>query len=94
MEEKLARLEEQMKKVINDFRDVCEKNEDLRRQNEHLLTALLEKTRQLEVLEERSSILVETQTEKKKLEEQRKLIRAQVQGLLEKVRALRSAEKK
>lgn len=83
-----------MKKLITDFRDMCEKNEELRRQNEQLLDEMLDKSRQLEVLEERSSMLKETQVEKKKLERQRESIRKQVQELLEKVRSLRGNDGK
>jgi chromosome segregation ATPase len=93
-EDKLARLEEQMRKLIGDFKGLWEKNESIRRQNEQLLSELLEKTRQIEVLEERGSMLMETQAEKKKLEQQRELIRRQVQELLEKVRTLRGIDKK
>jgi hypothetical protein len=94
MEDKLARLEEQMKRLITDFRDSCEKNENLRVQNERLLNDLLEKKRQLDVLEERSAMLMEAQAAKKKLEQQRERIRKEVDELLEKVRALRGNEKK
>ena len=94
MEEKLARLEEQMKRLISDFQDACGKNEELRRQNERLLNDLLEKSRQLEVLEERGSLLMEAQGEKKKMERQRERIRKEAGELLEKVRALRGGENK
>ncbi len=94
MEDKLVRLEEQMKRLIADFRDACGKNEELRRQNERLLNELLEKKRSLEVLEEREALLMEAQAEKKKLEQQRERIRTEVSELLEKVRALRGNEKK
>jgi len=94
MEDKLVRLEEQMKRLIVDFRNACEKNEELRRQNEQLLNDLLEKKRSLEVLEEREALLMETQAEKKKMDEQRERIRKEVSELLEKVRALRGNEKK
>jgi hypothetical protein len=89
MEEKLARLEEQMKKLITDFRDACEKNDELRKQNDKLLNDLLEKTRRLEVIEERDAVLMETQAEKAHLEEQHKRIRKEVMALLEKVRTLK-----
>ena len=69
MEEKLSRLENQMKRLITDFRDAREKNEELRRQNDQLLNELLEKNRQLEVFEERDSVLMEAQAQKKRLEE-------------------------
>ena len=94
MEDKLVRLEEQMKRLIVDFRNACEKNEELRRQNERLLNDLLEKKRSLEVLEEREALLMEAQAEKKKMDQQRERIRKEVSELLEKVRALRGKEKK
>ena len=93
MEEKLGRLEEQMKKLITDFRDACEKNEELRRQNDTLLNELLEKTRKLEVFEERDSVLMEAQAEKKRLESQHQRIREEVAELLEKVRTLKIDKK-
>ena len=93
MEEKLARLENQMKKVIADFRDACQKNEELRKQNDKLLHELLEKSRRLEVFEERDSVLMESQAEKKNLEQQHKRIRKEVTELLEKVRALKPEAK-
>ena len=89
MEEKLARLEEQMKKLIVDFRDVCEKSEDLRLQNEQLYGELLEKSRKLDVLEERGMVLMEGQAEKKRMEQQHERIRKEVKKLLKKVRALK-----
>lgn len=94
MEDKLARLEEQMKRLIADFRGACEKNEELRRQNEQLLNDLLEKKRSIEVFEERETMLIEAQAERKKLEQQRERIRREVSELLEKMRALRGNEKK
>ena len=94
MEEKLARLEEQMRRLIHDFRDACGENEELRRQNERLLNELLEKSRQLEVLEERSSVLMETQAEKKKMEQQRERIRKEAMELLERVRALGEGDRR
>ena len=94
MEDKLVRLEEQMKRLIVDFRNACEKNEELRRQNERLLNDLLEKKRSLEVLEEREALLMEAQAEKKKMDQQRERIRKEVSELLEKVRTLRGNEKK
>ena len=93
MEEKLGRLEKQMKKLITDFRDACEKNEELRRQNDTLLNELLEKTRKLEVFEERDSVLMEAQAEKKRLESQHQRIREEVAELLEKVRTLKIDKK-
>ncbi|RJP14009.1 MAG: hypothetical protein C4520_21905 [Candidatus Abyssobacteria bacterium SURF_5] len=92
MDEKLARLEEQMKRLVSSFRDACEKNEHLRRQNERLLNELLEKTRQMEVLEERGELLLEAQAEKKKLEAQREQIRKEINALLERVRALKGEQ--
>jgi phage shock protein A len=88
MEEKLARLEDQMKRLITDFRDACEKNEGLRSQNDKLLNELLEKNRRLEVAEERDSVLMDAQAEKKRLEKQHKRIRKEVAELLAKVQAL------
>jgi len=93
MEEKLARLENQMKKVIADFRDACQKNEELRNQNDKLLHELMEKSRQLEVFEERDSVLMESQAQKKNLEKQHQRIRKEVAELLEKVRALKPEKK-
>ena len=93
MEEKLARLESQMKKVIADFRNACQKNEELRKQNDKLLHELLEKSRRLEVFEERDSVLMESQAEKKNLEQQHQRIRKEVTELLEKVRALKPDKK-
>jgi len=93
MEEKLARLENQMKKVIADFRDACQNNEELRKQNDKLLHELLEKSRRLEVFEERDSVLMESQAEKKNLEQQHQHIRKEVTELLEKVRALKPDKK-
>lgn len=89
MEEKLARLEEQMKKLIADFRDVCEKSEDFRLQNEQLHSELLEKSRKLDVLEERGMVLMEGQAEKKRMEQQHERIRKEIKKLLKKVRALK-----
>ncbi len=94
MEDKLGRLEEQMKRLITDFRNALDKNEELRLQNDRLLHDLLEKKRELEVLEEREKMLMEAQAEKKKLEQQRERVRKEVSQLLEKVRALRRNEKK
>jgi peptidoglycan hydrolase CwlO-like protein len=93
MEDKLVRLEEQMKRLINDFRQVCEKNEDLRKQNDKLLSELLEKSRKLEVFEERDSVLMEAQAEKKNLEKQHQRIRKEVDELLEKIRSLKTKGK-
>ncbi len=89
MDEKLTRLEEQMKKLITDFRDVCGKSEDLRLQNEQLQSELLEKSRKLDVLEERGMVLMEGQAEKKRMEQQHERIRKEVKQLLKKVRALK-----
>lgn len=89
MEEKLARLEKQMKRLIADFRDACDKNEELRKQNDTLLNELLEKSRRLEVFEERDSVMMETQAEKKHLEKQHERIRKEVTELLQKVKALK-----
>lgn len=94
MEEKLSRLEAQMKKLLQEFRETREKNDELRKQNERLLNDLLEKSRQLEVLEERASMLIQNQAEKRKLIEQRDRIRAQVSELLERVRILKGDEGK
>jgi hypothetical protein len=93
MEEKLARLENQMKKVIADFRDACQKNEELRKQNDNLLHELMEKSRRLEVFEERDSVLMQSQAQKKNLEKQHQRIRKEVTELLEKVRALKPEKK-
>ena len=94
MEDKLGRLEEQMKKLIADFRDACEKNDGLRQQNERLLSDLMEKNRQLEVLEERGMVLMETQAEKKRLEQQHERIRKETKKILEKVQALKGGKRK
>jgi chromosome segregation ATPase len=94
MEDKLARLEEQMRKLIAGFHSACEKNEGLRRENEQLHNDLMEKSRQLEVLEERSLVLMETQEEKKRLQQQREQIRKETMKLLEKVRALKGNQDK
>ncbi len=89
MEEKLARLEEQMKRLISNFHGACEENERLRQQNERLLKELMEKNRQMEVLEEHSDLLLEAEAEKKKLEQQRERIRKELAELVERVRALK-----
>ena len=94
MKEKLDRLEEQMKRLATDFHNLCEENEELRRRNEEMLNDLLEKNRQLEVLEERGSVLMETQAEKKTLKRQHKRIKKEAMELLEKVRALKGEGKK
>jgi hypothetical protein len=94
MEDKLARLQGQMERLIADFRDACEKNDELRRQNENLLSDLLEKSRRLEVLEEHGSVLMEAQAEKKKMEQQRERIRKEVEEMLKQVRALKGDDKK
>lgn len=90
MQEKLARLEDQMKRLLTDFRDACVKNEALRRENDSLLNELMEKSRRLEVFEERDSVLMEAQAEKKRLEEQRQKIRKETEQLLKRIRALRT----
>jgi peptidoglycan hydrolase CwlO-like protein len=90
MKEKLERLENQMKRLLGDFRTTCEKNESLRLENERLLHDLMEKNRRLEVFEERDSVLMEAQSEKKRLEERHQSIRDEVEGLLQKIRALRT----
>ncbi len=94
MEEKLARLEEQMKRLLADFRDASEKNEELRKENERLLNELMEKTRRLEVSEERDSMLMEAQSGKRRLEQKHRDIRKETERLLEKIRALRAGGKK
>lgn len=94
MEDKLARLQEQMTRLIADFRNVSEKNDELRQRNEDLLNDLLEKSRRLDVLEEHGSVLMEAQAEKKKMEQQRECIRKEVEDLLKKVRSLKGGEKK
>ena len=94
MEEKLARLEEQMKRLLADFRDASEKNEELRKENESLLNELMEKTRRLEVSEERDSMLTEAQSDKRRLEQKHRDIRKEAERLLERVRALRRGGKK
>ena len=52
MKEKLTRLEDQMKRLLGDFREACEQSESLRKENERLLHDLMEKNRRLEVFEE------------------------------------------
>jgi peptidoglycan hydrolase CwlO-like protein len=94
MENTLTRLENQMKKLVADFQRTCEQNEELRRRNEQLLNELLEKTRRLEVVEERDSVLMETQAEKKRLEDQRERIRKEVLSLQKKIRALKGGQTK
>jgi len=94
MEEKLARLEEQLKRLLADFRGASEKNEELRKENERLLNELMEKTRRLEVSEERDSMLMEAQSDKRRLEQKHRDIRKETERLLEKVRALRAGGKK
>jgi len=91
MQEKLARLEDQLKRLLTDFTGVCKENEDLRRENENLLHELMEKSRRLEVSEERDTVLMEAQAERKRLEEQHRNIRKEAERLLEKIRALRTA---
>ncbi len=92
MQDKLARLEDQMNKLLTDFRDAREKNEALRRENDHLLHDLMEKNRRLEIAEEHDSVLLEAEAEKKRLEEQNKKIREEVERLLKKLRVLRTGE--
>ncbi len=94
MQEKLSRLEEQMKKLLADFRDACKKSEELLRENERLLNELMEKNRRLEVVEERDSVLMEAQAEKRRLEQKQKNIREETERLLEKVRALTTGGEK
>jgi hypothetical protein len=94
MEEKLSRLEAQMKRLLEEFRETREKNDELRKQNERLLNDLLEKSRQLDVLEERAAMLIQNQAEKRKLIEQRDRIRVQVRELLDRIRALKVREDK
>jgi hypothetical protein len=94
MEKKLARLEEQMKRLLADFCDASGKNEGLRKENERLLNELMEKTRRLEVSEERDSMLMEAQSDKRRLEQKHRDIRKEAKRLLEKVRALRVGDKK
>jgi hypothetical protein len=94
MEKKLARLEEQMKRLLADFCDANGKNEGLRKENERLLNELMEKTRRLEVSEERDSMLMEAQSDKRRLEQKHRDIRKEAKRLLEKVRALRVGDKK
>ncbi len=93
MEEKLSRLEEQMKRLLTDFREACNKNEALRLENERLLNDLMEKNRRLEVFEERDSVLMEAQAEKRRLEQKHKEIRRETERLLEKLRALRTGDR-
>ncbi len=90
MEDKLTRLEKQMKRLLADFQDAWEKNETLRKENERLLNDLMEKNRRLEVFEERDSVLMEAQAEKRRLEQQHQAIRKEAAQILEKVRTLRS----
>ena len=92
MQDKLARLEDQMKKLLGDFRDAREKNEALRRENDRLLHDLMEKNRRLEIAEEHDSALLEAEAEKKRLENQNKKIRDEVDRLLKKLRALRTGD--
>ena len=92
MEDKLARLEDQMKRLLTDFRGAREKNEALRRENERLLNDLMEKNRRLEVAEERDSVLMEAQAEKKRLEQKHQEIRKETEHLLERLRALRTGD--
>jgi hypothetical protein len=94
MEEKLSRLEAQMKRLLEEFRETREKNDELRKQNERLLNDLLEKSRQLDVLEERAAMLIQNQAEQRKLIEQRDRIRVQVRELLDRIRALKVREDK
>lgn len=93
MEDKLGRLEEQLKRLIDRFRDSYEKNEELRAQNERLLNELLEKSRKMEVLEEHDHLLMEAQAEKKALEQQREQIKKQLADLLQQVRSLKGEGK-
>ena len=83
MEEKLARLEEQMKRLLADFCDASGKNEGLRKENERLLNELMEKTRRLEVSEERDSMLMEAQSDKRRLEQKHRDIRKEAERLLQ-----------
>jgi hypothetical protein len=50
----------------------------------------MEKNRRLEVFEERDSVLMEAQAEKRRLEQQHQAIRKEAAQILEKVRTLRS----
>jgi chromosome segregation ATPase len=90
MKEKLERLESQMKRLLGDFRTASEKNESLRLENEQLLHDLMEKNRRLEVFEERDSVLMDAQAEKKRLEERHQKIREEAERLLQKIRTLRT----
>ena len=92
MQDKLARLEDQMKKLLTDFRNAREKNEALRCENDRLLHDLMEKNRRLEIAEERDSVLLEAQAEKQRLEEQNRKIREEVERLLNKLSALRTGD--
>ncbi len=83
-----------MKRLLEEFRETREKNDELRKQNERLLNDLLEKSRQLDVLEERAAMLIQNQAEKRKLIEQRDRIRVQVRELLDRIRALKVREDK
>lgn len=90
MKNKLTRLEDQMKRLLGDFRDACERSESLRKENERLLHDLMEKNRRLEVFEERDSVLMEAQAEKKRLEERHKEIRGEAERLLQRINELRT----
>ena len=79
-----------MKRLLGDFRSACENNESLRLENERLLHDLMEKNRRLEVFEERDSVLMDAQAEKKRLEERHNNIREEAERLLQKIRALRT----
>ena len=93
MEKKLTRLEDQMKRLLGDFRDACEQSESLRKENERLLHDLMEKNRRLEVFEERDSVLMEAQAEKKRLEERHKEIRGEAERLLQRISKLRTGNR-
>ncbi len=90
MKEKLTRLEDQMKRLLVDFRDAREQSESLRKENERLLHDLMEKNRRLDVFEERDSVLMEAQVEKKRLEERHQEIRGEAERLLQQIRELRT----
>ena len=79
-----------MKRLLGDFHSACENNESLRLENEELLHDLMEKNRRLEVFEERDSVLMDAQAEKKRLEERHQNIREEAERLLQKIRALRT----
>ena len=92
MQDKLERLEDQMKRLLADFVKARKKSEELRGENDRLLHDLMEKNRRLEVFEESDSVLLEAQAEKQRLEEQNRKIRDEAERLLKKLKALRTGD--